>query len=189
MREALPLAFKFMMINELDFTGCFEIIPKIFKDDRGSFVKTYHESIFLENGIEFITKEEFYSTSKKNVFRGLHFQSPPAAHNKLVYCAKGEVTDFLVDLRKNSPTYGKSLSIFLSEDNGRILYIPIGIAHGFLSISDDSLMVYKTDHVYCPEEDSGILWSSCDLALSSKELIISERDQKFESIHDFRSPF
>jgi len=178
-----------MIINELGFKGCFEIIPKVFKDNRGCFVKTFHEHIFLDSGIDFIAKEEFYSTSKKNVFRGLHFQLPPAAHNKLVYCAKGQVLDFLVDLRKKSSSYGKSLSIDLSEDNGRILYIPVGIAHGFLSLSDDSLMVYKTDHVYSPEADTGILWSTCNLALPSQDLIISDRDQKLESLSDFKSPF
>jgi len=178
-----------MIINELGFKGCFEIIPKVFKDDRGRFVKTFHENIFSDHGIEFTAKEEFYSTSKKNVFRGLHFQLPPAAHNKLVYCAKGQIIDFLVDLRKKSSSYGKSLSIDLSEENGRILYIPIGIAHGFLSLSDDSLMVYKTDHVYSPEADTGILWSTCNLALPSQGLIISDRDQKLESLLDFKSPF
>lgn len=178
-----------MHIEELNIPGCFQITPKIFKDNRGSFVKTFHAEILIQYGLNIELKEEFYSISKKNVFRGLHFQLPPAAHNKLVYCARGEVKDFLVDLRKKSDSYGKSLAINLSEDNGRILYIPIGVAHGFLSLSENSLMVYKTDYVYSPEEDSGILWSSCDLAMPIQNLIISDRDQSFESILEFKSPF
>ncbi len=178
-----------MKINELSVAGCFEILPKVFKDGRGSFVKTYHNDLFSEKGIDISVKEEFYSSSKRNVFRGLHFQLPPAAHNKLVYCAKGEVLDFLVDLRKSSPTYRKSLSINLSESNGRIIYIPIGIAHGFLSCSDESLMVYKTDCVYSPEEDTGILWSSCKLSIPNSNMIISERDQKLQTLDGFKSPF
>lgn len=178
-----------MDINELTLAGCFEITPKVFKDNRGSFVKTYHEDIFSEKNINFEMKEEFYSTSHKNVFRGLHFQLPPSAHNKIVYCAQGSVVDFLVDLRKNSATYKKSISIELNERNGKALYIPIGIAHGFLSTSENSLMVYKTDSVYAPEEDTGILFSSCNLSDLPKSIVMSERDKNFISIQQFQSPF
>lgn len=178
-----------MDIKELPLEGCFVITPKVFHDERGTFVKSYHEVTFSEKNLNFSMKEEFYSISKKNVFRGMHFQLPPAAHSKLVYCAKGEVQDYLVDLRKTSKTYGKHLSINLSEANCNILYIPVGIAHGFLSLSDESLMVYKTDHVYSPELDSGILWSSCNLNLQVEDVLISNRDTLFNSLDSFESPF
>lgn len=178
-----------MDINELNLAGCFEITPKIFKDDRGHFVKVYHEKIFSEKGIQFEMKEEFYSTSQKNVFRGLHFQLPPVAHNKLVYCAQGSVIDFLFDLRKNSLTYQKSISVELNEKNRKSLFIPIGIAHGFFSLTDNSLMVYKTDSVYAPEQDSGILFSSCNLKGLSNSMILSKRDMEFPEVQSFKSPF
>ena len=178
-----------MNIKELSFAGCFEITPKVFKDDRGRFVKVFHEDVFSEKAITFVMKEEFYSTSQKNVFRGLHFQLPPAALNKLVYCAQGSVLDFLVDLRKESATYQQSMEIELNEKNGKALYIPIGIAHGFLSLTDNSLMVYKTDCVYSPEQDAGILFSSCNLKNIPKSIFISERDRKLPYIKDFKSPF
>ena len=137
-----------MEIKELAISGCYEIIPPHFEDSRGLFVKTFHELLFSQAGIHFVMKEEFFSISHKNVLRGLHFQLPPSAHNKLLYCVAGEVKDFFVDLRKNSQTYGKNQLLTLSEKNRKMLYLPIGIAHGFYSLFDNTCIVYKVDHVY-----------------------------------------
>ena len=180
-----------MHIQELKIPGCYQITPNIFTDDRGIFVKTFHSETLSKFGINVDLKEEFYSISKKNVLRGLHFQTPPSAHNKLVYCPKGAVLDFFVDLRIGSPTYGQHLSLELNETNGVILYLPKGIAHGFLSLEDDSLMVYKTDCSYDPKADDGLLYSSCgiELPIDNKNIIISERDMNFTSLADYQSGF
>ncbi|EOW9102550.1 dTDP-4-dehydrorhamnose 3,5-epimerase family protein [Vibrio cholerae] len=180
-----------MNIKELSIPGCYQIIPKIFSDERGVFIKTFHSETFQEHGLDLELKEEFYSISKKNVLRGLHFQSPPYAHNKLVYCPKGAVLDFLLDVRAGSPTYGEHLSIELNEQNGIILYLPIGIAHGFLSLEDDSLMVYKTDCSYDPEADGGVSFSSSGIKLpiDSSNTIISERDKNLIAFDKYQSEF
>jgi len=178
-----------MKISELKIPGCFLITPNIIEDERGSFVKTFHINEFERSDIFFQPKEEFFSFSKKNVIRGLHFQVPPYQHNKLVYCPKGKVIDFFCDLRKSSPSYGKSLKVELSADTSNVLYLPSGIAHGFLSLTNNSLMVYKTDCVYNPESDKGLLWSSINLNLDVSTPLLSDRDLSFPSFLDFESPF
>lgn len=180
-----------MLIQELSIPGCYQITPNIFSDERGTFIKTFHFETLQEFNIELDLKEEFYSVSNKNVLRGLHFQSPPAAHKKLIYCPKGAVLDFIVDIRIGSPTYGQHLSIELNEKNSVILYLPIGIAHGFLSLKNDSLMVYKTDCSYDPNTDNGLLFDSCniELPIPPSEIIMSNRDQGFVSLDEYESEF
>ncbi|MCJ8294567.1 MAG: dTDP-4-dehydrorhamnose 3,5-epimerase family protein [Oceanospirillaceae bacterium] len=180
-----------MKIEELEIPDCFQITPNVLKDHRGAFTKTFHNDTFAEFGLNIEIKEEFYSISNKNVLRGLHFQKPPSAHNKLVYCAKGAVLDFFIDLRRGSPKYGQHLSIELNESNGLILYLPIGIAHGFLSLEDNSLMVYKTDCSYDSESDCGIGFSSCDIKLpiDALDIIMSKRDQKLCRLKEYQSEF
>lgn len=176
-------------ISELELPGCYLIEPIEFSDERGNFVKTFHEEVYRQAGLDFIPTEEFFSYSKKHVLRGLHFQTPPNAHNKMVYCPHGEVLDLFVDLRKSSPTYGHSLKMALSQQNKSILYLPIGIAHGFLALRDNSLMIYKTDHVYAPEHDTGILWRSVGIKLPIDNPLVSARDASFETLQEFDSPF
>lgn len=163
--------------------------PRIFSDPRGAFVKTYHEGLYHDLAIDFALREEFFSISSKNVLRGMHFQTPPHAHNKLVYCVAGSVLDVVVDLRKDQPTFGQSASFELSAANRHLLYIPVGFAHGFLANSDDACMVYKTDAVYAPENDTGIRWDSFGFQWPVESPIISDRDQAFEACAAFESPF
>src|ERR1035437_6763131 len=144
-----------MTIIQQPFPGTFLIQPKVFADNRGDFVKTFHEPLFLELGIQFMPVEEFFSTSHKNVLRGMHFQMPPHDHDKLVYCIRGRVLDVLVDLRKTSPCFRRCASAELSAVNHHLSFIPKGVAHGFLSLDDDSLMVYKTSTFHAPEHDAG----------------------------------
>ena len=179
-----------MNISELDIAGCYLIdLPK-FEDHRGEFIKTYHPNHFEGTPLsDFDLQEEFYSVSNKNVLRGLHFQEPPAAHNKLVTCLEGEVMDFFVDIRSSSPTYGRLTKVQLNSNQPQLLYLPKGIAHGFLTCSPRATLLYKTDHVYAPELDQGIHWSSVGLDIDSSELVISERDQAFPSLSDYKSPF
>jgi dTDP-4-dehydrorhamnose 3,5-epimerase len=163
--------------------------PRIFSDPRGAFVKTYHENLYHGLGIDFALREEFFSISNKNVLRGMHFQTPPHAHNKLVYCVAGSVLDVVVDIRKDKPTFGQSVSFELSAANRHLLYIPVGFAHGFLALSDDACMVYKTDAAYAPENDTGIHWNSFGYQWPVEEPIISERDAAFDKLENFQSPF
>lgn len=157
------------------------------------FAKTFHPSHFEGTPIQgFSLIEEFYSVSKENVLRGLHFQEPPAAHNKIVTCLEGKVLDFFVDLRKGYNTYGKLVSVELSSETPQLVYLPKGIAHGFLTLSEQATLLYKTDHVYTPELDKGILWSSVGLVIEDidqNKLIISDRDRAFPMFEYYESPF
>lgn len=165
------------------------IKPKVFEDARGDFVKTFHCGLFRDLGIDFTPVEEFYSTSRKNVLRGMHFQLPPHDHSKLVYCIRGRVLDVLVDLRPGSPGYGCFASAELSRENRSQFYIPSGIAHGFLALEDDSVMVYKTTTVHAPSHDAGIRWDSFGFDWGVDSPICSPRDLAFPSMADFVSPF
>lgn len=169
--------------------GCFQIIPDIRGDERGSFVKVFHEDIFREHGLATDYAEEYYSVSHRGVIRGLHFQTPPHAHAKLVYCTQGAVMDAALDLRRGSPTYGQHIKLELSAANGHMLYLPAGLAHGFCSLSEQSLMVYKVTTTYAPNNDAGLLWNSAGIDWPVQEPIMSARDRQFGSLADFKSPF
>jgi dTDP-4-dehydrorhamnose 3,5-epimerase len=164
------------------------IEPFIHRDSRGDFVKPFHGEQLAEFGIHIDIKEEFFSTSAKNVLRGLHFQMPPYEHQKLVYCISGSVLDVALDLRKGS-TYGKAVGVELSSENHFVLSIPTGFAHGFLSLSDQACLVHKTDAVHACNHEAGILWNSFGFEWPVKVPYLSERDQKFPSLKDFKSPF
>lgn len=176
-----------MEIKESKIPGCYEIQPKILEDERGSFVKIFHEDIFKQNQLETNFAEEYYSVSKQNVLRGLHFQLPPHDHVKMVYCVSGEVLDLVVDLRVDSPTYKKVATFTLSSRQGNLVYIPKGLAHGFYVLSEQAIMVYKVSTVYSPEHDTGILWNSVDFNWPSANPIISQRDQSFITCSEFNS--
>jgi dTDP-4-dehydrorhamnose 3,5-epimerase len=165
--------------------------PRVFTDHRGEFVKTYHDQTFRELGLPFETREEFFSTSRQHVLRGMHFQIPPADHVKLVYCITGAVLDVVLDLRRQSPTYGQAVAEELSAANRRAFYIPSGFAHGFLALTEGALMVYKTSTVHAPACDRGIRWDSFGFAwpLGGVPPILSQRDQDFPALADFHSPF
>ena len=165
------------------------IAPLCSADKRGRFVKTYHRAIFAELGIKFDFAEEFYSVSRAGVIRGMHFQLPPHAHDKVIYCVKGGVLDVLLDLRTDSPTYGQSVAVDLSGENCSIVFIPIGIAHGFLCKSDEAILVYKTSAVYVPSHDTGIRWDSFGFNWAVEAPVISERDAKLSTLASFSSPF
>ena len=178
-----------MKIIESKIPGCYEILNKVNNDIRGTFIKTFHSPTFKKFGLETIFKEEYYSSSFKNVVRGLHFQLPPYDHVKLVYCVSGIVKDVVVDLRMGSPTYGEHMGIELSAKKGNMLYIPKGIAHGFCRLSKTSILVYKTSTVYYPKKDTGIKWDSAGISWPNKTMIISERDKSFLTLKEFNSPF
>lgn len=177
-----------MEFLETQIRGCYEIIPRHVTDLRGRLVKTLHEEMFHEKGLVAHFAEEYYSVSKKGVLRGLHFQIPPCAYEKLIYCIDGQILDVLVDLRVGSPTYGESISFDLSSKIGNILYIPEGIAHGFYVVSDMAIIVCKTTTVYASLYDKGILWSSVDVWPTNNP-ILSEKDKQLPLLKDFINPF
>lgn len=155
------------------------IAPKFFGDERGFFMETYKKSDFYKNGIKENFIQDNSSVSVKGVLRGLHYQLPPFAQGKLVRCAKGEIFDIAVDIRKDSSTFKKWLGIYLSENNKNILYIPPGFAHGFYTVSDIAEVTYKTTAEYSSEHESGIIWNDPDIniKLPSKNIILSEKDK------------
>lgn len=179
-----------MNVTELDIAGCYLIEPLIHEDNRGCFVKTFHSGEYLRHNIGFNCKEEFISISHKGVLRGMHFQLPPAEHDKIVYCLQGTVLDGFVDLRKGSPSYQKSQTIQLTGMDKQILFLPKGIAHGFYATSDEAVMIYKTSSVHNPEQDSGIHWRTCGIEWPTTNApIVSDRDQQLTDLEFFDSPF
>ena len=178
-----------MKINKTILPGCFELIPERKQDERGYFVKIFNAELYSSHGLETEFPEEYYSYSTKGVIRGLHFQEPPMALTKLVVCFDGVVMDVLLDLRVNSPTYGKHLTVELSAESGNILYIPHGIAHGFQVTSDSALMLYNVSKVYSPALDSGVLWNSAGIAWPILNSNLSDRDKSFKKLADYVSPF
>jgi dTDP-4-dehydrorhamnose 3,5-epimerase len=168
--------------------GCFLLQPKRVEDSRGFFVKTYHEGLYKALGVSLDIREEFYSVSHKGVIRGMHFQLPPHEHDKLVYCTRGAVMDVLLDLRKGQE-YGRLAFVELSGENSHLVFIPKGIAHGFATLTDEALMLYKTNTVHAPEADYGIRWDSFGFDWGIAEPVISTRDQHHRLLADFVSPF
>lgn len=163
--------------------------PRLIADDRGLFVKTFHGDEFEAAGLRSDWREEYYSRSRKGVLRGMHFQQPPAEHAKLVYCLKGEVLDVVVDLRVGSPTRHIVVAEKLDAKEGKGIYAPTGCAHGFLSLSDDSVMLYKVTSVHAPSSDAGIAWNSIPFDWPVATPILSPRDAGHPAIDDFNSPF
>jgi len=180
-----------MKIIETPLKGLYIIEPKVFKDERGYFYESYNQKMFQNAGITDIFVQDNQSLSQKNVIRGLHFQSPPYAQAKLVRVIRGAVLDVVVDIRKNSPTYGKHYAIELSEENFLMLYIPIGFAHGFATLEDNTIFAYKCSNFYNKESEDTILWNDPDLNINwnIQNPILSEKDKKGKLFRDFISPF
>ena len=177
-----------MEFKELNIAGVFQIKNFIAKDNRGVFVKTFHEDQFVSLGFNGKFTESYYSQSVQNVIRGMHFQLPPNEHEKLVYVTEGKILDVILDLRKSSLTFGKYLSIELHEF-GSSLFIPKGCAHGFLTLSNTATVVYNVTSIYNTKSDTGILWNSFGFDWGINNPILSDRDQSFFSFAEINSPF
>jgi dTDP-4-dehydrorhamnose 3,5-epimerase len=165
--------------------------PFVFEDTRGTFVKPYHEICLNSHGINMTLREEFFSISGAGVLRGMHFQIPPHAHQKIVYCIAGRVLDVVLDLRRDSPTFMRYASFELSVQNRHVVHIPTGYAHGFLSLEDNSCLIYKTDVVNFPQSDRGLLWNSFGFKwpINEFEAIISQRDLAHPPVAELSNPF
>ena len=167
------------------------ITPKIFDDDRGYFFENFHNSIFTQNSIKQNIVQENFSFSKQHVLRGLHFQKPPKSQAKLVSVTSGEIFDVAVDLRKNSPTFGKWVSEILSSKNHKSLFIPEGFAHGFCVLSETASVLYKINREYSPEHEGGIVWNDPELNISwpIERPLLSKKDQNLPFLNDQENIF
>ena len=154
------------------------IEPRVFGDPRGFFMESYKRSEFAAQGIVAEFVQDNLSHSVHGVLRGLHYQKPPQAQAKLVMALRGEVFDVAVDIRQGSPTYGRWVSAVLSERDHRMLYIPVGFAHGYCALSDEADFAYKVSAEYAPELESGILWNDPALAIEwpVAEPVLSAKD-------------
>lgn len=178
-----------MIVKETKLKGCFIIEPQVFKDKRGYFVENYNQKAFnkaLGLDINFVQDNE--SQSSKGVLRGLHYQLGEHAQAKLVRVIKGKVLDVVVDLRPQSSTFGKHLSVELSEENKTQFFVPKGFAHAFLVLEDETIFSYKCDNFYNKKSEAGILYNDSDLhinwKLSQSEFIISDKDMVLPKFKD-----
>jgi dTDP-4-dehydrorhamnose 3,5-epimerase len=172
--------------------GVYLIKPKIFNDDRGSFFESFNMKVFQKETnqkINFVQDNQ--SVSSKNILRGLHFQKPPHAQAKLVRVIKGSVLDVVVDLRKKSKTYGKYILEELSEYNNHQLFLPKGMAHGFLTLEDNTIFTYKCSEFYCKEAEDSIIWNDSSIGIKWPDIIplLSKKDLNAKKFSSFVSPF
>jgi dTDP-4-dehydrorhamnose 3,5-epimerase len=156
------VGFKF---QRLDIPEVMLIEAEAFKDPRGHFMESYKRSVFLANGLADSFVQDNYSHSLRGTLRGLHYQKHPRAQAKLVTVLRGEIFDVAVDLRRGSPTYGRWVGETLSANNCRMLYVPVGFAHGFCALSEEADVLYKVTDEYAPELDRGVIWSDPDIAI------------------------
>ena len=182
-----------MNLIKTRINGLFVLKPTIFKDHRGYFMESYNQKNInkLLGNINFVQDNE--SESSRGVLRGLHFQKPPYSQNKLVRCLKGSVLDVVLDLRKDSKTYGIFETILLTEENKKQLFIPKGFAHAFVVLSETAIFSYKVDNYYNPDSESGVFWNDLDLnidwKINKKEIIVSEKDKSLPTFNNIINPF
>ncbi len=179
-----------MQFSETRIPGVYIIEPRVFTDERGAFIKIFHKEEFQNHGLACEFKESFYSISQKGVIRGMHFQTPPHEHAKLIYVTREAIRDVIVDIRRGSPAYGEYVSVELSEENRKMLYVPAGCAHGFSALQDGACVIYSLTSVYAEDHDKGIRYDSFGFDWGRIEApIVSLRDQGFPPLKDFQSPF
>jgi dTDP-4-dehydrorhamnose 3,5-epimerase len=180
-----------MEVKITPIQGLLIIKPNVFTDERGYFFESYSEKLFKQYGIEGNFVQDNQSLSQKNALRGLHFQSPPYEQGKLVRVIKGAVLDVVVDIRKDSPTYGQHFSCELSDHNFLMLWVPPGFAHGFATLQNDTIFVYKCTNQYHKGAEGGIRWNDPDLKIDwgISDPIVSDKDQKLSLFNNFDSPF
>ena len=176
---------------ETPIKDVYEIEVKKYGDNRGYFMETYKESDFKVAGLSYTFIQDNQSKSKKGVLRGLHFQKKyPQA--KLVRCIEGEVFDVCVDLRKNSPTYGKWHGVVLSAEKGNQFMIPRGFAHGFVVLTETATFCYKCDEIYHPEDEGGIMWNDPEIGIDwpiDFDVLLSDKDKMHKSLNESKIMF
>lgn len=182
----MPFSFR-----RLEIPDVLLITPNIFEDERGFFMETYKLSEFKKLGVEYNFVQENFAKSKKNVLRGLHYQLEPKSQGKLVRCVRGKVWDVAVDIRKGSTWYGKWVKVEMSEENKNILWVPRGFAHGYVSVEEDSEILYLTTEEYAPQFERGILWNDPTLKIDwgVDSPIVSQKDSKLPLLEKTENNF
>ena len=170
------------------------ISPRRFGDERGWFTETYNSEKYARIGVEIEFRQDNHSFSRSAfVLRGLHFQRPPRGQDKLVRCVRGRIWDVAVDVRRDSPTFGRWVAAELSAENGRQLFVPVGFAHAFLTLVPDCEVEYKVSDLYAPECDGGLIWNDETLSVSwplgGAAPVLSEKDARLPRLREFDSPF
>ena len=170
----MPFEFERQKISDVIL-----VKPRVFGDNRGFFMESYKKSEFVKNGIDIEFVQDNHSKSSARVLRGLHYQQAPYGQAKLVRCSRGRIYDVAVDIRPQSETFGKYVKVELSEENKQMLYIPDGFAHGFVVLSDEAELLYKTTKEYAPQADRGIRWNDPDINIDWEidfEPVLSDKD-------------
>jgi dTDP-4-dehydrorhamnose 3,5-epimerase len=170
--------------------GLLLIEPKVIGDHRGYFFESYSEAKFADLGIKCKFVQDNQSLSRRGIVRGLHFQRSPKSQAKLVRVTLGEVLDVVVDIRPGSKTFGKSFTFHLSDKNQHMLFVPKGFAHGYSTLSETAIFVYKCDEYYAPDCEGGIMYNDPDLAINwqvpSHEIVLSDRDKKWPNLKELK---
>lgn len=178
-----------MKLANTSLFGVHILEQNVYGDSRGSFMKIYQKSFLEDCGLDSDFRENYYSTSRRNVVRGMHFQIPPFEHAKIVTVIGGKILDVVLDMREGSPTYGMHEAFELSSDSGKSIYIPKGCAHGFAALSELAITHYLVGTEHNAECDKGILWNSFGFDWRVTSPILSERDLEFPAFAEFRTPF
>ncbi|OGW19692.1 MAG: dTDP-4-dehydrorhamnose 3,5-epimerase [Nitrospirae bacterium GWC2_57_13] len=177
----MPFDFEEFMIS-----GLVLVRPKRFQDSRGFFVETYKHSEFASRGINEQFVQDNYSSSQQGTLRGLHYQKAPAAQGKLVTCLRGRIYDVAVDIRRGSPFFGKWAGVELTDENGLLLYVPPGFAHGFLVLSDRAEVLYKCTQEYSPDHERGIIWNDPEIGIQwqNSAPMLSPKDKELPFLRE-----
>ena len=182
-----------MNVVKTSIDGVVIIEPRIFEDERGYFYESFSQREFGEKVCNTVFVQDNQSKSTYGVIRGLHFQRPPYAQSKLVRCVSGKVLDVVVDIRKNSPTFGKFVAVELSGENHRQLFIPRGFAHGYAVLSDEAVFQYKCDNFYNKESEGAIAWNdpeiNIDWLLPADKVVLSAKDRMNKKLSESVTPF
>ena len=183
-----------MEIIQTNIEGVFVVEPKVFGDERGYFFESFNAREFADKtGLDITFVQDNESKSRYGVLRGLHFQRPPFAQSKLLSVVQGKVLDVAVDLRKGSATYRKYFSCELSGENHRRLFLPKGMAHGYVVLSEEAIFQYKCDEFYHPEAEGGVAWNDEDIAIpwpvKADDIVLSAKDRQHPRLKDLESPF
>ncbi|GAA4367215.1 dTDP-4-dehydrorhamnose 3,5-epimerase [Hymenobacter saemangeumensis] len=180
-----------MEVKHHALPGLIEFVPRVFADERGVFFESFSARLMEQAGAVANWVQDNQSRSKKGVLRGLHFQRPPHAQAKMVRVAQGRALDVVVDLRRDSPTYGQHAKVELSTEKSNVLFVPAGFAHGFVALEDDTLFLYKCSDYYAPAAEGGLHWNDPDLGIDwgIESPLVSGKDEELPGIRGFESPF
>jgi dTDP-4-dehydrorhamnose 3,5-epimerase len=180
-----------MKFHTCHFSDLFVIDPAVYGDQRGVFFESYNKNLFGKNNLNCDFVQDNVSVSKKNVLRGLHFQNPPFAQGKLVSVLQGAVLDVVVDIRLASATYGQHYAVELSAGNRKMMYVPVGFAHGFVTLEDNTIFSYKCTNGYNKSAEGGLLWNDPALKIDwlTENPILSDKDLELPCLSALKSLF